>query len=51
MGKFSKKMQKKYKETNKRSIAVYLILRILVIISMIFQILSGNIENAAMCIL
>ena len=51
MGKFSKKMQKKYKETNKKSIAVYLILRILVIISMIFQILSGNIENAAMCIL
>jgi len=44
-------MQKKYKETNKKSIAVYLILRILVIISMIFQILSGNIENAAMCIL
>lgn len=51
MGKFSKKMQKKYNETNKKSIAVYLGLRLLVVISMIFQILLGNIENAAMCVL
>lgn len=51
MGKFSKKMRKKYEETNKRSISVYLILRILVIVSMIFQIIMGNIENALMCIL
>lgn len=49
MGKFAKKMQKKYHETNKKSIAVYLILRLLVVISMIFQILLGNIENAFMC--
>lgn len=51
MGKFSKKMKQKYKETNKKSIAVYLVLRILVIISMTFQILHGNIGNAALCIL
>lgn len=50
MGKFSKKMKKKYNETNKRSIAVYLGLRILVVVSMVFQILLGNIENAALCI-
>lgn len=50
MGKFSKKMKKKYSETNKKSIAVYLILRILVVISMIFQILLGNIENGVICI-
>lgn len=50
MGKFSKKMRKKYNETNKKSIIVYLGLRLLVIISMIVQILSGNIENAVMCI-
>lgn len=51
MGKFAVKMKKKYKETNKKSIAIYLILRILVIISMVFQILRGNFENAFMCIL
>ena len=51
MGKFSKKMNKKYHETNKRSILVYLGLRILVIASMVFQILLGNFENAVMCIL
>lgn len=51
MGKFAKKMKKKYEETNKKSIAVYLVLRILVVISMIFQILMGNFENVFMCIL
>lgn len=50
MGKFSKKMKKKYNETNKKSIAVYLGLRILVVVSMIFQILLGNIDNAVLCI-
>lgn len=50
MGKFSKKMRKKYNETNKKSIAVYLGLRILVIICMIFQLLLGNFENAVLCI-
>lgn len=51
MGKFSKKMKKKYHETSKKSIAVYLILRILVVISMIFQLVLGNFQNAMMCIL
>lgn len=50
MGKFSKKMRKKYNETNKKSIIVYSILRLLVIISMVFQIVLGNISNALMCI-
>lgn len=51
MGKFSKKMRKKYNETNKRSIIVYSILRLLVIISMVFQIVLGNISNSLMCVL
>lgn len=51
MGKFAKNMRKKYEETNKKSIAVYLILRLLVVISMIFQILMGNFENVFMCFL
>lgn len=51
MGKFAKNMKKKYRETNKKSIAVYLILRTLVVASMLFQILRGNIENLFMCIL
>ena len=51
MGKFSKKMQKKYNETNKKSIAVYFGLRALVIISMVFQIIAGSLENAFMCVL
>lgn len=51
MGKFTKKMKKKYDETNKKSITVYLVLRLLVIISMIFQMLMGNFENVFMCML
>ena len=51
MGKFTKKMRKKYNETNKKSIAVYLILRLLVVVSMIFQIIMGSFENVFMCIL
>lgn len=44
-------MRLKYKETNKRSIAVYLLLRLLVIISIVAQILLKNWSNVAMCIL
>ena len=51
MGKCSRLMKKKYKETNKKSIRIYLILRLLVILSMIFQIILGNISNVLMCIL
>ena len=50
MGKFSKKMKKKYTETSKKSIAVYLVLRILVVVSMVFQIILGNFQNAMLCI-
>lgn len=50
MGKFSKKMRNKYNQTNKKSIIVYSVLRLLVIISMIFQIVLGNVSNALMCI-
>ena len=51
MKNFAKKMRLKYKETNKRSIAVYLLLRLLVIISIVAQILLKNWSNVAMCIL
>lgn len=51
MGKFAAKMKKKYDETNKKSIAVYLVLRVLVVVSMVFQMLMGNFENVFMCIL
>lgn len=48
---FAKKMRKKYQETSQRSIAIYLILRLLVIVCMVFEILLGNFSNVAMCIL
>ena len=44
-------MKEKYRQTNRKSIAVYFILRILVLISMIFQILMGNFQNVLMCVL
>lgn len=50
MSGFTKKMRKKYEETSKKSIVIYLLLRLFVIVSMIFQILLGNISNVAMCI-
>ncbi len=50
MSKFSKKMKQKYKETNRKSIRVYLILRVLIIICLVFQILAGNIGNAVLCV-
>ena len=51
MGKFSNKMKKKYQETSKKSIVVYLILRILVVASMIVQMILGNFQNAIMCVI
>lgn len=48
---FAKKMRKKYEETSKKSIAIYLILRLLVIICLVFEILLGNFSNVAMCVL
>lgn len=46
-----KNIKQKYKETKKSSLLVYLILRTLVIISMIDQILRGDLNNAFLCLL
>ena len=51
MKSFSQMMRKKYKDTNKKSIAIYLILRLLVILSAIIQLFLGNWLNVALCIL
>ena len=50
MEKFSKIIKQKYKESNKKSIVIYWVLRLLIILSMIIQLLSKNIENAILCI-
>ena len=50
MQNFAKKMRLKYKETNKRSIAVYLLLRLLVIISIVVQVLLKNWYNVVTCV-
>lgn len=51
MGKYINKIRKKYKETGKKSLLVYLILRILVIACMVLQILRGDWNNAFLCFL
>ena len=51
MGKFIKAMKEKYKEKNKKSIAVYLLLRLLVIVCMWIQIVMKQYNNALLCIL
>ena len=43
-----KKIKETYKETKKSTIMVYVVLRALVIISMIRQIILGEISNAAL---
>ena len=50
MGSFSKKMKEKYKETKKVSIAVYLVLRVLVIVCAISEALHGNYMNTLLCV-
>ena len=40
-----------YKETKRSSLAIYLILRFLVIVCMVLQLLKGNINNALLCLL
>ena len=40
-----------YKETKRRSLAIYLILRFLVVICMILQIIRGDLNNALLCLL
>lgn len=49
MGRHIDKIREKYKQTGKRSLLVYLILRILVIICMALQILRGDWNNALLC--
>ena len=51
MNRIGKQLIQAYKETKKRSILVYLILRALVIFSMIRQILRGDLNGAFLCIL
>ena len=51
MSNFSNNIRKKYKETGKKSLLVYLVLRSLVIICMVLQILRGELNNAFLCAL
>lgn len=51
MKRFSAEMRKEYKETNKKSIIVYFVLRILVIISMIIQVFLKNWSSVGLCVL
>lgn len=51
MGKHIRKIVEKYKDTRKKSLLVYLILRVLVIICMALQILRGDWNNAFLCML
>lgn len=51
MSKFSKKMLAAYRENKKSTIAIYLILRILVILCMILEMLRGEINNVLLCFL
>lgn len=50
MGKFSRMMKKKYKETKKSALFIYLFLRILVILSAIREVIKGNYSNTFLCI-
>ena len=49
MARHVKKVIKKYKETKKVSLLVYLILRALVITCMVLQIVRGDWNNAFLC--
>jgi len=40
-----------YKETKRSSLAIYLILRFLVVICMILQVIRGDLNNALLCLL
>ena len=51
MGNYINKIRKKYKETGKKSLLIYLILRFLVILCMVMQILRGDLNNAFLCVL
>lgn len=47
----SKKIKEAYKESDKKVFAVYILLRIAVIICMILQIIQGNFSNVFYCVL
>lgn len=51
MGKYIKKIREKYKKTKKKSLGIYMILRVLVIVCMVLQILRGEWNNAFLCLL
>lgn len=51
MGKHVRKIVGKYRNTRKKSLLVYLILRVLVLICMSLQILRGDWNNAFLCLL
>ena len=46
-----KKIKKFYKENNKKTLTIYIILRVLVIVSLVLQILHKNYGNAFLCVL
>lgn len=48
---YIEKIKRRYKETKKRSLLIYLILRILVIVCMVLQIVRGDWNNAFLCFL
>lgn len=48
---YIQRIKRKYKETKKRSLLIYLVLRILVIVCMVLQILRGDWNNAFLCFL
>ena len=45
-----KKIRKAYKETDKKSFTAYIILRSLVLITLIRQLMLGELENAILCL-
>lgn len=49
--KIPKLIKMAYKETKRSSLAIYLIMRFLVIICMVLQILRGDLNNALLCLL
>lgn len=48
---YIQKIERKYKETKKGSLLIYLVLRILVIVCMVLQIIRGDWNNAFLCCL
>ena len=51
MSKYIKRLKEKYKETKKSSLLVYFILRALILLCMVLQIIHGDWNNAALCLL